>query len=292
MNTSTDITLIEVGPRDGLQNISTFIPTEMKVQFIQDLGRAGLQHIEATSFVSPRWIPQMADHQQVLEQLPITTQTHYHVLVPNLKGAQTAIDCGAKHLSVFTAASDAFSRKNTNRSIKDSLEDIQDIITLAQTHDIPVRSYLSCIIDCPYGESIQTNTVITLTEQLINLGSYQVSLGDTLGNGTPDQLAALTRQALRHLDPAQIALHCHDTKGLGIENIKACLSEGATTFDSSAAGLGGCPYAPGASGNVATEDVVKCLEDHGITTHIDLDALIQASQPIITYIKNNTPSTT
>lgn len=286
------VRLTEVGPRDGLQNEPKAITTETKLALIKQLTASGLTDIEATSFVSPRWVPQMADHRQVVEALKTwpNTETHYPVLVPNLTGMQAAIEAGAKTVAVFTACSERFSKKNTNCSIKEGMARISDIIALAQAHDIPVRGYISCVLGCPYEGHTSLTTTVDLSQQLLEKGCYEVSLGDTIGIGTPGKTTALLQAILSSCPKNQIAMHFHDTYGQALANIYASLLLGITHFDSAVAGLGGCPYAPGASGNVATEDVLYMLEGLDIETGVDLKRVVQAGYFISNAIGRPTRS--
>lgn len=279
------INIVEVGPRDGLQNELHNIPTAMKLALIERLVAAGLKTIEVTSFVSPKWVPQMADHSTVLASLPPAPDLRYLSLVPNLHGLHDAIAAGAKTICVFTAASEPFSQHNTNCSIEESLHRIRDIVTLALEHNIAVRGYISCTLGCPYAGKVPVSRVATLAEQLVELGCYQVSLGDTIGVGTAAQAKSLVSTVARAIPINQLAVHFHDTYAQALTNIYVSLEQGVTTVDSSVAGLGGCPYAPGAGGNVATEDVVYLLEGLGISTGIDLNALAAAGRLICDFLQ-------
>ena len=278
------INLIEVGPRDGLQALTPFIPTTIKITFIQALAEAGAHTIEATSFVSPSKVPQMADHVTVLQQLQNHHKIRYPVLVPNIHGLEQAIACGAKDIAVFTAASNTFSQKNTGMSITESLQTIEQIASLAKHHNIRIRAYVSCITDCPYEGSTSPSVVSEITQHLHQLGVDSLALGETLGKATPRQLLTVIDAVAKHVPMYTLALHCHNTYGQALTNIYAALQAGITTFDSAAAGLGGCPFAPGAAGNVATEDLVYLCEGLGIQTGIDLSKLIKASEPILSFI--------
>jgi hydroxymethylglutaryl-CoA lyase len=283
------IQLVEVGPRDGLQNESTLIPLALKLDFIHALAKAGLTRIETTSFVSPQWVPQMADHNDIIKGLDYSLGANYYALVPNIHGMQDAMAAGVKHVCVFTAASESFSTHNANCSIDESLIRIRDIIQAAKNQKgdekIDIRGYISCTLGCPYEGKIASKTVATLAKQLIDMGCYEVALGDTIGIGTANQAKNLIKAVASEVPINQLAVHFHDTYGQALTNIYACLSEGIETIDASVSGLGGCPYAPGAGGNVATEDVVYLLEGLGISTGVNLMALANAGRLICDYLK-------
>lgn len=282
----SSITIVEVGPRDGLQNEPKNIPTELKIQFINALAQSGITHIETTSFVSPKWVPQMADHTEVMQGITRKSGVHYSALVPNIHGMEDAIKANLQEIAVFTAASETFSKKNTNCSIKESLERIQQVIEKAKTHHILVRGYISCVLGCPYEGPIEMSSVVHIAEQLIAMGCYQVSLGDTIGVGTANKAQALIKTVSQVIPLEKIAVHFHDTYAQALTNIYVSLEAGITTIDSAVSGLGGCPYAPGAGGNVATEDVVYLLQGLGITTGIDLPKLTEAGHLICDYLKH------
>lgn len=263
----------EVGPRDGLQHEKSTIPTDCKIQFIDALSDSGLTYIEATSFVSPKWVPQLADHREVYLGIEKRDTIRYPVLVPNTQGMEAAIACGVKDIAVITAASEAFTQKNTHCSIDESLKRIADIIALADQHQIRVRGYISCVIACPYAGATDPEIVAGLTHQLIKQGCYEISLGDTIGVGTCDQVDTLLTSVLKDTDVAKIAMHFHDTHKHALDNIKASLTHGVRSFDASVGGLGGCPYADGATGNVSTQEVIAMLEKMGYTTGVDSDKL-------------------
>ena len=282
--------IIEVGVRDGLQNEKQPVPTDIKLALINKLAEAGLKNIEATSFVSPKWVPQMADHQQIVEQLPINDGVHYPVLTPNMKGFENAIAAGAKEVAVFAAASESFSQKNINCSIDESIDRFAPIFEKAQSLGIRVRGYVSCVLGCPYEGEIAESAVIRVAERLYQSGSYEISLGDTIGVGTPAKTKSLI-ESIKNLIPINaLAVHFHDTYGQALANIYAALESGVRNIDSSVAGLGGCPYAKGASGNVATEDVVYMLNGLGINTGVDLDKLIDAGEFISEFLKRQNNS--
>lgn len=275
-NDAIMIQINEVGPRDGLQNEKTILPTEDKVKFINALSETGLTYIEATSFVSEKWVPQLADHEAVYQQIHQYPHIHYPVLIPNVQGMQDALRCHVKDIAVFTAASEAFTKKNTNCTITESLNRIQDIIAIAQEHNISVRGYISCVIACPYSGKTDPAQVTDITHQLIDMGCTEISLGDTIGVGTPKDTDHLLNTLLNNIAANKIAMHFHDTMHHALDNIKLSINMGIQSFDSSVGGLGGCPYAKGASGNVATEAVVTLLHSLGYETGIDLGKLKKA----------------
>ncbi|MEO8717336.1 MAG: hydroxymethylglutaryl-CoA lyase [Burkholderiales bacterium] len=272
------VRIVEVGPRDGLQNEKMEVPTQVKLELIGRLADAGLRAIEATAFVSPKWIPQMADHTEVLEGIRRKPGVSYPVLTPNLKGFQAALAAGATEVAVFGAASESFSKKNINCSIAESLERFRPVIGAAQKVGIKVRGYISCVLGCPYEGEIAPAKVAEVARALHDMGCYEVSLGDTIGTGTPGKTKAMIEACAGKVPIERLAGHYHDTYGQALANIYASLELGVATFDASVAGLGGCPYAKGASGNVATEDVVYMLNGLGIETGIDLDKLVATGQ--------------
>ena len=274
------VQLVEVGPRDGLQNESSTIPLAAKLQLIDDLATAGHTVIEAGSFVNPKWIPQMADSAEVFAGIARHPGVRYAALTPNLQGYERAVAAGADEVAIFAAASEAFSQKNINCSIAASLKRFHDIMSAAREQNIAVRGYVSCVLGCPYEGEIVPQAVADVCEQLLALGCYEVSLGDTIGTGTAGSMQRLLDTLLARFKPEQLAVHCHDTYGQALANILVALQMGIATVDSSVAGLGGCPYAKGASGNVATEDVVYMLNGLGIETGLDLPALIRAGNRI------------
>lgn len=271
------VTLVEVGPRDGLQNEKQFIPTDIKIKLINQLSETGLRYIEASSFVSPKKIPQMADADAVMQKIERHPEVTYSVLVPNLEGFDKALSHQVKEIAVFTTVSETFSRKNTNCSIEESLARCQQVIQQAKKHHINVRGYISCAIACPYEGPMSPTSVGILTRKLLEMGCYQVSLGDTIGIGTPGEVKLLLRHLMKSVAPEQLAVHFHDTYGQALANIYESLHWGIHTVDASVAGLGGCPYAKGASGNVATEDVLYMLNGLKIKTDVDLDKLSNVS---------------
>ncbi len=272
-----DVKIVEVGPRDGLQNEAEVVPCEVKVALIDRLSASGLPVIEAGAFVSPKWVPQMADSAEVLARIARKPSCRYPVLVPNLKGYERARAAGVEEVAVFAAASESFSQKNINCSIVESLERFRPVMEAAARDGVAVRGYVSCVLGCPYEGAIDPAKVAEVAARLHVLGCYEVSLGDTIGVGTPAAARRMLRRVAEELPMAALALHFHDTYGQALANIYACLEEGARVVDSSVGGLGGCPYAKGASGNVASEDVVYMLDGLGMETGVDLDALIAAA---------------
>jgi isopropylmalate/homocitrate/citramalate synthase len=272
------VRIVEVGPRDGLQNEPGEVPTAVKLELIERLADAGLPAVEATAFVSPKWVPQMADHTEVLERIRRRPGVSYPVLTPNLKGFEAARAAGAAQVALVGAASEAFSRKNINCSIEESLDRFRPIAVEAKKHAIKVRGYVSCVLGCPYEGEVKPERVADVAAALHEMGCYEVSLGDTIGVGTPGRTKAMIEACARRVPVGRLAGHYHDTYGQALANIYASLELGVATFDSSIAGLGGCPYAAGASGNVATEDVVYMLHGLGIETGVDLDKLVGIGQ--------------
>jgi hydroxymethylglutaryl-CoA lyase len=272
------IQLVEVGPRDGLQNEKLWVETETKIALIEKLAQAGLTKIEATSFVSPKWIPQMKDAFEVLSGIERRPGVSYPVLTPNIKGFEKALEAGATEVAVFGAASEAFSQNNINCSIVESVERFRPIIAAAQKSGIRVRAYISCVLGCPYIGVVPVADVVKLAFQMSEMGCYEISLGDTIGIGTPLQAKIMVEAVAEKVPVSKLALHFHDTRGQALANIYACLELGVSIIDSSVAGLGGCPYAHGASGNVATEDVVYMLHGMGIETGVELEKLIEVGR--------------
>jgi hydroxymethylglutaryl-CoA lyase len=286
------VRVVEMGPRDGLQNEKQDVATEVKLELIDRLGEAGLPAIEATAFVSPRWIPQMADHTEVLERIRRRPGVDYPVLTPNLKGYEAARAAGATEVAVFAAASEAFSKKNINCSIAESLERFRPVLEAASKSKTKVRGYVSCVVACPYEGDIRPEKTAEVAGTLYDMGCYEVSLGDTIGAGTPGKTQAMVEACAKRVPIARLAGHYHDTYGQALANIYASLELGVATFDASVAGLGGCPYAKGATGNVATEDVVYMLHGLGIETGIDLDKLVDVGLWISGFLKRDTHSRT
>lgn len=279
-NLPKKVRLVEVGPRDGLQNEAISISVADKVQLIQRLSQAGLREIEAGSFVSPKWVPQMADSALVLKNINRHPKTNYSALTPNLKGYQEAKSAKADSIAVFASASESFSQKNINCSIQESIVRFSPIFKQAKLDGIPVRAYVSCVIACPYEGRVANSIVLELSKALLNMGAYEVSLGDTIGVGTPKDINNLLSLLLSQIPSDQLALHCHDTYGQALVNVYAALQQGLNTFDASVAGLGGCPYAKGASGNLASEDLVYMLDNMNIKTGVDLKRLCEVGQYI------------
>jgi len=272
------VRIVEVGPRDGLQNEKMEVPTKVKLELIERLADAGLPAVEATAFVSPKWVPQMADHTEVLEGIRRKPGVSYPVLTPNLKGFQAAQAAGATEVAIFGAASEAFSKKNINCSIAESLERFRPVADAAKAARVKVRGYLSCVLGCPYEGDVAPQKVAEVAGALYDMGCYEVSLGDTIGVGTPGKTQRMIEAVAKRVPIERLAGHYHDTYGQALANIYASLELGVATFDSSVAGLGGCPYAKGASGNVATEDVVYMLHGLGIRTGVDLDKVVETGQ--------------
>jgi hydroxymethylglutaryl-CoA lyase len=271
------VTVVEVGPRDGLQNEKTAVPTEAKVQFIDLLSASGLPVIEATSFVSPRAIPQLADATDVFAAIRKTPGVRYPVLVPNVRGMERALAAGAREVAVFTAASESFTRHNINATIAESLENFAAVAALARPAGVRLRGYVSTAFGCPYEGHVPPEKVREVTARLFDLGVDEVSIGDTIGVATPAGVAEVMGLLLRDFPAARLALHLHDTRGTALANVLVALQMGVSIFDSAAGGLGGCPYAPGASGNLATEDLLYMLRGLGIHTGVDLDGVVAAS---------------
>ncbi len=270
--------VVEVGPRDGLQNEAKTVPTATKIALIERLADAGLRTIEAGSFVSPKWVPQMADTAAVLQALKRRPGVVYQVLVPNLKGFEAARAAKADEVAIFAAASESFSRRNINCSIAESIERFAPVTEAAKAAGIPVRGYISCVVDCPYEGAVAPQAVADVAARLHALGCYEISLGDTIGTGTPARVVTMIEAVAQRVPRERLAIHCHDTYGQALANILAALESGIATVDSSVAGLGGCPYAPGAAGNVASEDVVYMLDGLGIEHGIDLAKLAAAGR--------------
>ena len=271
----TAVRIVEVGPRDGLQNEKTIVPTAAKIELIDRLSATGLQTIEATSFVSPKWVPQLADAAEVFTGITRKPGVRYPVLVPNEQGYERARAVGADEVAVFTAASEAFNRKNINASIDESIERFRPLLDRARADGVRVRGYVSTVLGCPYQGEVPVADVVRVAKQLHALGCYEISLGDTIGVGTPGKARAMLRAVAAEVPLHALAVHFHDTYGQALSNILACLEEGVAVVDSAVSGTGGCPYARGATGNVATEDVVYMLHGLGITTGVDLDRLVE-----------------
>jgi len=284
MNLPSRVRIVEVGPRDGLQNEKQIIPTATKVQLINQLADAGLQTIEAGSFVNPKWVAQMADSAEVFHQLTRKPGVTYAALAPNLQGFERALTAGADEVAIFAAASEAFSQKNINCTIRESLTRFETLMHAAQAQNIAVRGYISCVAGCPYSGDVDVNTVAQIARELLAMGCYEISLGDTIGVGNAGQIKAMIEQLAGTIPIEKLAVHMHNTYGQALVNIYAALECGVSVIDSSVAGLGGCPYAVGASGNVATEDVVYLLNGLGIEHGVDLNKLINAGNFICEQI--------
>ena len=278
------VKIVEVGPRDGLQNESTTVPAEIKVQLVEKLAAAGLSVIEVGAFVSPRWVPQMATSAEVFTRVDKQPNVSYPMLVPNLKGLELALAAGVEEIALFAAASETFSQKNTNCSIAESIERFNEVIDHAQAAGVKIRGYVSCVLGCPYEGEVSFDIVSMITQELFDKGCYEVSLGDTIGVGTAGQARELIEVLVKQVPVQQLAAHFHDTYGQALANIHAVMQCGITVIDSSVAGLGGCPYAKGATGNVATEDVVYMLDGMGIETGIDMDKLLEAGRFISDFL--------
>lgn len=277
-NLPKHVRIVEVGPRDGLQN-ETSVSTDDKVALITALAKAGLKDIEAGAFVSPKWVPQMADSTDVINQLnncPALNNINFSALTPNLRGGESAHQAGIKEFAIFTAASEVFCQKNINCSIDESIDRFKDVMDFAKQHDIRVRGYVSCVMGCPYQGDVDIEDVLKVSQRLLEIGCYEISLGDTIGVGNPKKVNALLDLLLTHIDKSKLAVHFHDTYGQALTNIYTALNRGIATVDSAVSGLGGCPYAEGASGNVATEDVVYLLQGLGIEHGINLQRLAKA----------------
>jgi len=278
MTTPRQVRIVEVGPRDGLQNEKAIVPTPTKIELIDRLSATGLQTIEATSFVSPKWVPQLADAAEVYTGIQKKPGLRYPVLVPNLQGYARAREVGVDEIAVFTAASEAFNRKNINASIAESLERFAPVIERAKADAVAVRGYVSTVLGCPYQGEVPLADVVRVAKALHAMGCYEISLGDTIGIGTPAKARAMLAAVSAEVPMSALAIHFHDTRGQALANILACLELGVGVIDSAVSGVGGCPYARGASGNVASEDVVYMLHGMGIATGIDLDKLVETGR--------------
>jgi hydroxymethylglutaryl-CoA lyase len=273
-----DVKIVEVGPRDGLQNEKVVVPTAIKLELIARLVQAGVSDIEATAFVSPRWVPQMADHADVMRGLQCDGDTRFSVLTPNLKGFESALACGAREVAVFASASETFSQRNINCSISESMERFEPVVQAARDAGVKVRGYVSCVVGCPYEGAIAPSNVALVAMNLYELGCHEISLGDTIGVGSPEQIIPMLEAVSDHVPVDSLAGHYHNSRGMALKNIEVSYRFGLRTFDASVSGLGGCPYAPGAKGNVATEDVVDLFHGMGVHTGIDLAALVDCSR--------------
>ena len=275
-----DIKIVEVGARDGLQNEKTPLSVDDKLTLIQGLADANLKFIEAGSCVSPKWVPQMAGSTEIFGKLPTDTDVSFSLLTPNLRGFEDALAVGCKEVAVFTGASETFTQKNINCSIDESIDRFADILALAKEHDVKVRGYVSCVVDCPYEGPTDPKIVAKVARRLYDMGCYEISLGETIGTATPNRIKAMLQACMDELDVSVIAGHYHNTYGMAIANIYESLNMGVRIFDASVGGLGGCPYAKGASGNVATEDVQYLMTGLGLSTGIDIDKLAKVSADI------------
>ncbi|WP_095168544.1 hydroxymethylglutaryl-CoA lyase [Pseudomonas sp. Irchel 3H3] len=284
------VRLVEVGARDGLQNERRTLPASVRVQLLERLADAGLRTLEAGAFVSTRWVPQMAGTDQVLKALPSRAGVSWTALVPNVQGLEAAIAAGCREVAVFAAASEAFSQQNINCSIEQSLRRYQEVIVRARDAGIRVRGYVSCVMGCPFTGQVKPEAVAAVSAALFGMGCYEISLGDTIGTGTPAATTRLIEACSQVVPVSALAGHFHDTYGMAIANIHAALASGVRTFDSSVAGLGGCPYSPGATGNVATEDVIYLLDGLGMSHGVDLDALIEIGEFINAELGRETAS--
>lgn len=284
MKYPSKVKMVDVGPRDGLQNEPAPVSTAIKVRLIEQLADAGLPVVEATSFVSPKWVPQMADAAQVMASIHRKPGVSYPVLVPNLKGLEGALAAGAEEVAVFAAASEAFSKRNINCTIDESLDRFAPVCAEAGARGVRVRGYVSCVLGCPYEGEVAPEAVAHVARRLYAMGCYEISLGDTIGTGTPGKAQRMIEAVARHVQVERLAGHFHDTYGQALGNIVAAMELGVATFDSSVAGLGGCPYAKGATGNVASEDVLYLMNGLGIETGVDLDRLVDAGAEICAAI--------
>lgn len=290
MNLPQVVRIVEVGPRDGLQNEKQAVSVETKIELIDRLTDAGLPVVEAGSFVSPKWVPQMAGSAEVYAGISQAPDVSYPALVPNMKGFDAALAAGVKEIAVFAAASEGFSQKNINCSVAESLERFKPVMAQAKQHGIAVRGYVSCVISCPYDGETPPEKVAEVTRALLEMGCYEVSLGDTVGTGTPSTIKKLLDELSKTVRVDQLAIHCHDTYGQALANILTALYMGVSVVDSSVAGLGGCPYANGATGNVATEDLLYMLNGLEICTGVDMDKLLDAGNFISDALGRDTAS--
>lgn len=288
--TPSRVRIVEVGPRDGLQNEKALVPTAAKIELVDRLSATGLQTIEATSFVSPKWVPQLADAAEVFAGIAKAPGVAYPVLVPNLQGYERARAAGAVEVAVFTAASEAFNRRNTNAGIDESLQRFAPVLERARADGVRVRGYVSTVLGCPYQGEVPLADVVRVAKALHAMGCYEVSLGDTIGTGTPGKARAMLRAVAAEVPMAALAVHFHDTWGQALANLLACLEEGVAVVDSAVSGAGGCPYAPGASGNVASEDVVYMLHGLGIDTGVDLARLAETGRWLSALLGRETGS--
>lgn len=276
------VRIVEVGPRDGLQNEPNMIPTDQKIRMIDLLSATGLKTIETTSFVSPTRVPQMSDASKVLRGIQRQPGVSYPVLAPNMKGFEAALEAGASEVAVFTSASEAFNKKNLNRSIDQSLLEFDDIIRMATSENVLVRGYVSVVVGCPYSGKVSPEFAASVAKELYSKGCYEISMGDTIGVGTPSDIISMVESCKKHIPVSRLAVHLHDTYGQGLANVYAALTCGISVVDAAVAGLGGCPFAPGATGNIATEDVVYMLQGLGIESGVDMTRLLEVN----TFVTN------
>lgn len=290
MNMPKKVRIVDVGPRDGLQSENIIVPTDNKIQLIHRLAAAGIPSVESGAFVSPKWVPQMSDSEDVLKNITRIKGTSYPVLVPNLKGFERAQQANVEEIALFSAASETFSIKNTNCTINESIDRALEVCEAGIAEGMKVRGYISCALGCPYEGEIEISTVAELASKFNKMGCYEVSLGDTIGVGTPIKAKNMLSAVANLVPMDKLALHFHDSYGQALANILACLELGVSTIDTAVSGLGGCPYAPGASGNVATEDVLYMLNGLDIDTGIDFEAVISAGEYICNTLSRNTTS--
>jgi hydroxymethylglutaryl-CoA lyase len=290
MTFPASVKIVEVGPRDGLQNEARSVPTEIKIGLIERLVDAGLPVVESGAFVSPKWVPQMAASAEVFKGIRKLEHVAYPMLVPNLKGLEAALEAGVREISGFAAASETFSQKNTNCSIEQSLQRFRQVSEKARAENLKIRGYISCVLGCPYEGEVSIDTIAEIAAQLLDLGCYEISLGDTIGVGTPARAQDLIERVSKSVPIPRLAAHFHDTYGQGLANLHAVLQCGISVIDSSVAGLGGCPYAKGASGNVATEDVLYMLNGMQIETGVDMHKLLEAGQYINDFLGRESAS--
>jgi hydroxymethylglutaryl-CoA lyase len=283
------VKVVEVGPRDGLQNEKVTIPTAAKIDYITALADSGLKVIEAGAFVSPKWVPQMADTAEVYREIPKDPGVEFPVLVPNMKGLERAIEAGVKSIAIFTAASDTFNKRNINMTIDESFVNYAPVAARARAEGMRVRGYISTAFGCPYEGDVPPEKVLEVSARLLDLGCYEVSVGDTIGVGTPMQVQGVVGMLLQVIPASKLAMHFHDTRGTALANTLAALEMGIATFDASSGGLGGCPFAPGASGNLATEDLIYMLDHMGIETGVNLDRVVAASSIVGPYLDHPLP---
>jgi hydroxymethylglutaryl-CoA lyase len=290
MKTGSDVRIVEVSPRDGLQNEKTMLPPDIKIALIDRLSSTGLKTIETTSFVSPRWVPQLADAADVFQRIRKVPGVTYPVLVPNEQGYRIAREAGATEVSVFTAASEAFNRANINASIEESLQRFEPVLQEANAEGVKVRGYVSTALGCPYQGDVPIEDVVKVAKRLYEMGCYEISVADTIGVGTPAKARAMLHAVAQEIPMRALAVHFHDTYGQALANILACLEEGVRVVDSAVSGTGGCPYAKGATGNVASEDVAYMLHGMGMTTGVDLDMLVATGAWLAAQLHKETAS--